>query len=500
VVLEIQLADREILEIRDKAPTGRIVFVSGNFNIVHPGHLRLLKFGAEVGDFLVVGVTPDGGANVTVPSAMRLEAIRAISLVGHAFVLHEPPDEFVRRLQPHAVVKGKEYQSCYNPEESAVASYGGKLLFSSGEAQFSSVHLLQREYFESSLSNIRMPVDYPDRHGFRISDLKSVVNTFTGLRVLVVGDLILDEYISCDPVGMSQEDPTIVVIPIESKMFMGGAGIVAAHAHGVGAQVSFVTVVGDDERAHFAREYLQDLGVEAHVFVDETRPTSLKQRFRAMGKTLLRINHLRQHAVSPTIADCMLARVEELLETTDLILFSDFNYGCLPQRIIDGISEVADRLGVMIAADSQASSQLSDISRFKGARLVTPTEREARLALRDSDSGLAVLAEQLQKRAHAENVIVTLGAEGLLLHAKKGDAYQTDRLPAFNTAPIDVAGAGDSFFACVSLGVCAGFDIWRCAYLGAIAAACQVSRVGNTPLTMHDLINEIDRSTRWYAA
>jgi rfaE bifunctional protein kinase chain/domain len=495
----IQFAESEIQEIRDKAPTGRIVFVSGNFNIVHPGHLRLLKFGAEVGDFLVVGVTPDGAMNVTVPAVMRLEAIRAISLVGHAFVLPESPDVFIRRLQPHAVVKGKEYQSCQNAEESAVASYGGELLFSSGEAQFSSIHLLQREYFEANLSNIRMPIDYPERHGFRISDLKSVVSRFAGLRVLVVGDLILDEYISCDPVGMSQEDPTIVVIPIESKIFMGGAGIVAAHAHGVGAQVSFVTVLGDDDRARFAQEYLQDLGVEAHVFVDETRPTSLKQRFRAMGKTLLRINHLRQHAVSPTIVDSMLARVEDLLETTDLILFSDFNYGCLPQRIIDGITEVAAQRGVMIAADSQASSQLSDISRFKGTSLVTPTEREARLALRDTDSGLAVLAEQLQKRARAKNVIVTLGAEGLLLHAKKAGTYQTDRLPAFNTAPVDVAGAGDSFFACVSLGVCAGFDVWQCAYLGSIAAACQVSRVGNTPLTLHDLLVEIDRSTRWYA-
>jgi rfaE bifunctional protein kinase chain/domain len=485
-----------IQEIRNRADTGaRVTFVSGIFNIVHPGHLRLLKFAADVGEILVVGVIQDGSPGVTLPAAMRLDAVRSISFVDFAFLLPEPAADFVRRLQPHFVVKGKEYESRKNPEQEAIDSYGGALLFSSGEVRFSSLDLLHREYFESSYSSVTKPRDYPIRHGFSVADLVPLLSRFTGVRVLVIGDLIIDEYVSCDPVGMSQEDPTIVVTPIESKMFIGGAGIVAAHASGLGADVTFVTVLGEDERANYARNALAKLGVATHAFTDETRPTSLKQRFRAHGKTLLRVNHLRQHAVSAETAARIVATVERLLDKTDLVLFADFNYGCLPQGVVDGIVAAASDRGVMMAADSQASSQISDISRYTGMRLITPTEREARLALRDTDSGLVVLAEQLQKKANADNVIVTLGSEGILLHVLDDGAYRTDRLPAFNNAPKDVAGAGDSFFTCAALALCTGVDIWRSAYLGSLAAACQVTRVGNIPLAVADLRAEIEAPT-----
>jgi sugar/nucleoside kinase (ribokinase family) len=113
----------------------------------------------------------------------------------------------------------------------------------------------------------------------------------------------------------------------------------------------------------------------------------------------------------------------------------------------------------------------------------------------DTDSGLVVLAEQLQKKANAENVIVTLGSEGILMHAPDNGVYRTDRLPAFNNAPKDVVGAGDSFFTCASMALCIGVDIWQSAYLGSLAAACQVTRVGNVPLSAADLLAEIDAPT-----
>ena len=87
-----------------------------------------------------------------------------------------------------------------------------------------------------------------------------------------------------------------------------GAGIVAAHANGIGADVTFVTILGDDERAGVARSMLERLGITAHAFTDATRPTSLKQRFRAHGKTLLRVNHLRQHALGADAAARMVAK------------------------------------------------------------------------------------------------------------------------------------------------------------------------------------------------
>ena len=123
---------------------------------------------------------------------------------------------------------------------------------------------------------------------------------------------------------------------------------------------------------------------------------------------------------------------------------------------------------------------------------MTPTEREARLAVHDFDSGLVVLAEKLCKKAQSKNIILTLGSEGLIIHAASNkNKIITDRLSGFNTAPKDITGAGDSLFASSSMALAVGANIWLSTYLGSIAAACQVSRVGNTPLSTQDIELEL---------
>lgn len=482
-------------QIRSRVPKGaRVAFVSGNFNILHPGHLRLLKFASEVADYVVVGLRPDDTRGVTVSGAMRLESVRALSVVNEAVLLAEDVPTFVARLKPDVVVKGKEFEDRDNPEAEVVASYGGKLIFASGEMQFASMELLRNEYTDTLFSAIRKPKDFPLRHAFSMTDLRGLVPRLAGIRTVVIGDIIIDDYITCDPLGMSQEDPTIVVTPIETKTFVGGAGVVALHAQSLGAKTSFLTVFGRDDAATLAADQLGAAGVEVFGFADDTRPTTRKQRFRAHNKTLLRVNHLRQHAISDAIMNAIAERMEAILPDTDLLLFADFNYGALPQPLVDRIIAIAHRNKVMMAADSQASSQLADISRFRGMTLVTPTEREARLALRDSESGLAAVAQNLRNKCDAENVLVTLGAEGMLvLGPDPREGHLTDRLPAFNMAPKDVAGAGDSLFTAASMARCAGADIWQASYLGSIAAACQVSRVGNSPLRAKDLLTEINQ-------
>ncbi len=479
-------------KIREQVPEGRTVaFVSGNFNVVHPGHLRLLKFASELCDVLVVGINPDGPRAITVPAVMRLEALEAIKLVDHAVLLNQPLAEFIERLQPDIVVKGNEHKGHFNIEEALVESYGGRLVFASGDVTFSSLGLLHQELQEPSHPQTIKPRDFMMRHRFSIPELRRQIAKFSGLRVVVIGDLILDAYIDCEPLGMSQEDPTIVVTPMDERLFLGGAGIVAAHARGLGAEVRYFTVVGDDDRAGFGRAELEAAGVHADMLVDPTRPTTLKRRYRAHGKTLLRVNELRQHSIDGDLIEQTLRRFDAIIDRTDLLLFSDFNYGCLPQALVDALIERARSRNIMMAADSQASSQYADISRFKGMTLITPTERETRLAIQDFESGLVIAAEKLQQTAQAEHVIVTLGGEGLMIRSwKDGDPY-TDRLPVFNTAPVDVAGAGDSLFTCTALATRAGADLWQSIYLGCIAAGCQVGRVGNKPLSVQELLTEL---------
>lgn len=483
-----------IADIRRLAgPDVSIVFVSGNFNVVHPGHLRVLNFAAECGDFLVVGVNADHASGVLLSADLRLQGIRAIGIVDYALLLDVAPEAFITALRPDVVVKGKEYAERPNPECVAVKNYGGELLFASGDARFSSLDLLQRELQENNRSSIYKPEDYVSRHRIQTSRLVDIVRCFRDLRVVVVGDLIVDEYISCDPLGMSQEDPTIVVTPIHHDFFIGGAAIVAAHAAGLGAEVNYFSIIGCDPVSHFARDKLIEHGVEGTLLEDHSRPTTLKQRYRAQGKTLLRVSHLRQHDISKELIDRLLAQISVRLEGADLLIFSDFNYGCLPQSLVDGLIKHCRTIGIPMVADSQSSSQIGDIARFKGMLLITPTEHEARLAVRDNTSGLTVLSDLLLEKAQANHVLVTLGAEGVLVHSPDNmhGALRTDQLPALNVAPKDISGAGDCMLTCAAMSMVAGASIWEAAYLGSIAAACQVGRVGNLPLMSDEMIKEL---------
>ncbi len=490
-----------IKTIEEKIPPGgRLVFVHGNFNIVHPGHLRLLRFASECGDYLVVGVLSDRvtpGSIIT--QEPRLDGVAAISWVNHAFILDEEPEDFIAKLRPAVVVKGSEHKTFENPELEVVKSYGGQLLFGSGDTSFSSLDLIRNEKEIVNHSSIIRPTAFIERHGLSGLELQSVLDRMASLKVCVIGDTIVDEYVQCDPLGMSQEDPTIVVAPIMTDRFVGGAAIVAAHARYLGAKsVDFISVVGDDDIGRYLGDKLTSYGLNHHLLVDDSRPTTLKKRYRVGNKTLLRVSHLRQHKISETLQQRAIGHIRQVIANADLVVFSDFNYGFLTQPLVDEITEECQRRKIMMVADSQSSSQVGDVSRFKGAALLTPTEREARIALGNYEDGLVVIADKLRRKANAENVVITLGAEGILVHAKvtqKGQ-WHTDRLEALNLAPKDPAGAGDCLLVCTAMAMALGRSIWESLYLGSLAAACQVGRIGNTPLSADELRVEMNKSAR----
>ena len=468
------------------------VFVSGNFFALHPGHVRLLKFAAECGQNLIVGVsTLQPSYDVPTPEE-RAESLRHLGIVSRVVVLNAGVEAFVRELRPDIVVKGREFEAVYNPEDKILSEYGGRLLFSSGESTYSANDLLAQDK-TASQANLKLPNDFMRRHGVDAANLIKRIADFKGLSVIVVGDLILDEYINCEALGMSREDPTLVVSPQSVDRFVGGAGIVAAHAAALGAAVKFLSVIGDDEVGRDAAKRLAKYNVDATLLTDDGRTTTLKQRYRAQEKTLLRVSHLRQNEISRSLQESMAVRFESACENAHLVIFSDFNYGALPQALVDRMTATARKSGAMIAADSQSSSQIGDISRFTQTVLLTPTEHEARLALRDQNSGLALVGLNLLKAARGENAFVTLGAAGVLVVATETAKreHQYDRLPSFNSTPRDVSGAGDSMLTAGAMALAAGATIWEAAFVGSLAAGIQTGRVGNRPISGLELTSAI---------
>lgn len=483
---------KEWTRIRNDAPGKTIAFISGNFNVVHPGHIRLLKFARAHADMLVVGLYADG-QNTYVPQELRLASLRTLDMVDETFVVADDIRECVEALRPDLIVKGAEHETRINPEEKWLATWGGKLIFCTDDPKFSLNKMLdgmlrKREQNDGAA----IPRGYLQRHAISATSLTRLFTQIAGLRVCVIGDLIVDEYVICNPLGMSREDPTLVVTPLEETRFVGGAGIVAGHAAKMAKTVRLISVAGNDPAAEYASEWLGKCGIDAAILPDPTRPTTVKRRYRAQNKTLLRVNRLTQQHVDRRIQEQIEEQTETFLPETDLLIFSDFSYGVLPRALVERITKSCLRQGVVIAADSQTSSQIGDLSKFGNAALITPTEIEARHAVNEFSLGLTALSQRLMDELKTKNCIITLAESGCLISGDPAEhTLFTDNLPALNSRPVDVAGAGDSFLTLAALAMAAKSDVWHAALLGSVAASIQVGRMGNIPLAADEVREKV---------
>ncbi len=468
----------------------KTVFVSGNFNILHPGHLRFLKFASEQGNRLVVGVfAREFSEGAFLDDQERLESLSSVAFVNQVILIQDDLLEKIQQVNPAVIIKGKEFENRFNVEADAIHALGGKLIFGSGEPSSSTSAFVNQAKPSVPISVDYRSLAYLKRHDIYSQDISAILDKFSSLKVAILGDTIVDQYVDCDPVGMSREDVTLVVSPRSTKFYLGGAGIVAAHASSLGAAVDFYSVLGEDENQHFVERKCKEYGVNLQAFIDSTRPTTCKLRYRTSNKTLLRVNSFRQHGIQQNIRQDIVSRFMKNLEEShyDLVVFSDFSYGMLSKELLENLLPLLQEKQIPYVADSQTSSQVGDLSKFKGAHLVTPTEHETRQTVQNNEDGLIHVSESLGHTLGAKYVFVTLGEDGVLIRSKneKNAWWDTDDLPALNTNPKDVAGAGDAMLTASALSLCSGSSIWQAAFIGSVASAIQVSQLGNTPIDLN---------------
>jgi rfaE bifunctional protein kinase chain/domain len=281
---------------------------------------------------------------------------------------------------------------------------------------------------------------------------------------------------------MSAEAPVIALRELRSQEFIGGAAIVAAHLRALGAECTFVSVTGDDEPAKMVTRALASQGVQARILKDPSRPTTFKIRYMVGNQKLLRVSRLEQSSVPRAIERELIQHIEELAGTVDGIVVSDFVYGVVTSRVLEATAAAAKRWNIPIFGDVQCSSQFGTCLKFQNFSLISPNEREARIALGDNDSGLEKLAMNLLSKTHCEGLLLTLGANGFIAYDNTGSSPVSESFPALDPNPLDVTGAGDALLSAVAIATAAGWPLMKAAALGTCVSALQVGRIGNTPI------------------
>jgi cytidyltransferase-like protein len=481
----------------------RVIMCHGTFDVVHPGHLRHLLYAKSKAEVLVVSVTADihvkkGELRPHVPQDLRAASLAAYEFVDFVVIDgNATPIENLRVLQPDFFVKGYDYSvTGSNPkteeERSVVTSYGGQMIFSPGDFVLSSTRLIR-----SAPPDIRYErlVSVMERSSITFNDLRRTIAKLTGIGVCVLGDTIIDSYTRCSMIGGQTKTPTISVLFESLEHFVGGAGVVAKHLAAAGANVEFLTLLGDDQLGHFAVEDLEKAGVTVKPVIDPSRPTTDKNAILVDQYRLLKVDTLDNRPMEVAIQD----RFVDMLQSSraDVFVFSDFRHGIYNRASVPLLTKSLPQ-GAFKVADSQVASRWGNITEFVGFDLITPNEREARFSLGDQDSNLRSLAAALYSLAECGVLILKLGERGSMTY-KSSDASDLAgwfQLDSFSTAAIDPVGAGDALLAYATLALKVSGSPEQAAILGSVAAACECEVDGNVPVSRDQVLARLDAIER----
>ena len=294
----------------------------------------------------------------------------------------------------------------------------------------------------------------------RDSDLAELVGRLAEVRVLAVGDLMLDRFVYGAVERISPEAPVPVLRIEREQAMLGGVGNVVRNLRAQAASVCLVALLGRDQAAREIKGLLRDdVEIESHLLEQEDRPTTIKTRYIAGGQQMLRADRERVQAVSGTIEEEIIARAEADLGQAQALVLSDYGKGVLTGRVVQRLIGAARPRAVPVIVDPKGS----DYTRYRGATLVTPNRRELTEATgmpAGSDAEVVAAAAALIERAGVEAVLVTRSQDGMTLLCRNAPDAPL-HLPATAREVYDVSGAGDTVVATVSAALAAGIVVGK---------------------------------------
>lgn len=466
----------------------RLVLCHGAFDLLHPGHLRHLQRAAQEGDRLVVTLTADrfitkGPGRPVFPEHLRAESLASLACVHLVAIVHEASGlAAIEAVKPHVYAKGRDYQEAGQDitgnillEKAAVEAHGGQIFFTN-EVTFSSTALLN-EYFDVFSPSAR---DYLKEFKTRrfTEEIVEQLRGLSRLRVLVIGEAIIDEYCYVSPLGQTGKSGNILAVRyFGSEQFAGGSLAVANHLAGFAARVSLLTGIGPDPaQESFIRSKLA-VNVEPLLHHFEHAPTLLKKRYVEDVNKLFEVYHYEEQPCSPEMDATLGQWIRDQAGNYDLVVVPDYGNGFITQNMVEAICATARFLAVNTQLNS-GNRGYHVITRYPRADFVSLNEPEARLAAHNRHAPIDQVAGWVSERLHTSHTAITQGTHGAMLIDNRpgGQTYHT---PALSTRVVDRIGAGDAFLALASLCLAGGVDSETAVFVASAAAALDVQIVCN---------------------
>ena len=465
----------------------KVVHCHGVFDLLHIGHIRHFAQAKERGDVLVVSLTEDryvnkGPGRPAFGQDLRAEAIAALDSVDFVTVNRWPQaTEAIKLLRPDFYVKGSDYQDASKDntggitlEEEAVRSVNGQLVFTN-DITFSSTNLLNRhtEMFPKEVSEYLQNLS--SRHP--LESITGYLKSARALKVLLIGETIVDEYVYCETMGKAGKEPVLATRHLNTETFAGGIIAVSNHVSAFSDNVNLISYLGaKDSKEAFIRENLNpEIGTQFMLMSDA--PTITKRRYVEVYpfQKLFEVYEMDPEGPKAEETSALCAKLDTMLPEFDAVIVTDYGHGMVTPQVLEILSAKAKFLAVNTQVNA-GNHGFNTASKYPRADFLCVSETEIRLDARSRRQDLRSIVEETAERLSCDQIVITKGPQGCLCYSRSEGFFE---VPAVAIKVVDRIGAGDAVFSVAALCAAQRAPIEITGFLGGVAGAEAVATVGH---------------------
>lgn len=498
----IQIKDLKLLKKNSIIKKKKIVLCHGVFDLIHIGHIKHFRSAKKFGDILVVSLTPDkhvnkGPGRPIFSEKLRTEFLQNISIIDH-IVLNNLPTavNIINNLKPDVYCKGPDYKihklditGEIKNETKALNIYGGKVEYTDDITSSSSS--LINEHYTSLTFNQKKIIKVIKNKKINLNKL---LNLSKKLKVLVLGEIIIDQYFFCETLGKSGKDPVLQMREEKNETYIGGAAAIAGNVSKFCEKVTLMSMIGEDKKFYTLLKKKLPKNIDLKLIFKKESPTIIKKKY---------VDTITNNKVfgSYIINDSPLDKDNEKklnnflnkqLKNFDLVIISDYGHGFISDRNAALLSKKA-KFVALNAQINAANRGYHTMNKYKNIDCVIINETELRHESRDKNSKISYLMSNLSSNLNISDLIVTQGSEGATLYNKKLKKYFY--MDAFATKVVDKIGSGDTMLSLISIFLRLGLDKTYALLIGSLGASQSVSSMGNKNLIDRiKLIKAIDHT------
>jgi bifunctional ADP-heptose synthase (sugar kinase/adenylyltransferase) len=493
-ILTLEDLTARVAELRSQGR--KVVQSHGVFDVIHPGVVRHVALAKEQGDVLVVSIIRDrdvrkGPGRPIFPELLRAENVASLEMVDFVAVVDDAiPFESVGIIKPDVFARGQAWVERDRDIHDKITQsenelYLGKVkIFETTGFSFSSTQLINNFLDIYPEETKRYLKKLKERHPFR--EVQESFRTVQKLKVLLIGDGIVDEYHYCSPMGKSAKTNLVVSRYLSHEVFAGGVFAIANHLAGICDDVHLVTLLGlQDSREEFVNNNLKP-NISHHYFYRDDGPTIVKKRYldRYHNQKLFEVNFLNDRYLEEEAERQVIDYLKAVIPEYDLVLVSDFGHGFITRQMIRTVEKLS-RLTAVNTQTNAANSGYNMITKYRRPFFICLDELELRWAAQERFADIGEVIRRIQKTTGAEHIITTLGKQGCI--GIRGE--NTLRSPIVSTKVVDTVGAGDAFFSFTAPCLAAGMPLDLVLFVGNAVGALAVQIIGNKkPVEKYELL------------